>query len=119
MVLKRLAEALEDRDAIRAVIRGFGRSVNEGVHRTRSELVLVLTSDVRAEDDFLSPLVAAMGRDPTLVAVSPAGRRLTAESHVRKFDMGSRWRARRLLAMRRLLTLGTIAARRIPMALSP
>ncbi len=53
---------------------GFGRAVNHAFAQTRSELVLVLNSDVAASDDFIEPLHAAMQEDPSLAAVMPAGR---------------------------------------------
>jgi GT2 family glycosyltransferase len=52
---------------------GFGGGVNQPFALTKTELVLVLNSDVAADGDFLTPLVAALRGDPTLVAVTPAG----------------------------------------------
>ncbi len=52
---------------------GFGDGVNQPFAQSRSELVLVLNSDVAADSDFLTPLRAALGADPTLAAATPAG----------------------------------------------
>jgi len=52
---------------------GFGDAVNRAVERTRSELVLVLNSDVEASSDFVSPLLAALRQDAKLAVVTPAG----------------------------------------------
>ncbi len=52
---------------------GFGDAVNRGVRATRSDPVLVLNSDVRAADDFLSPLAHALERHASLAALTPAG----------------------------------------------
>jgi len=52
---------------------GFGDAVNQGVAQTRTEWVLVLNSDTRADSDFLSPLIAAMRHDEKLAAVTPGG----------------------------------------------
>ena len=52
---------------------GFGDAVNQAMARCRSELVLVLNSDTRADDDFIAPLRAAMEADPRLAAVTAAG----------------------------------------------
>ncbi len=52
---------------------GFGQAVNQAVARTRSDLVLVLNSDVSASDDFIAPLHAALVSDPLLAAVMPSG----------------------------------------------
>jgi GT2 family glycosyltransferase len=52
---------------------GFGDGVNRAVAATRSDLVLVLNSDVAASSDFLAPLRHALASDPTLAAVTPAG----------------------------------------------
>lgn len=71
------AEMLDRLEAPRLVIHrarenvGFGATVNLGVGKTRTPLVLVLNSDVRARSDFLSPLVDALEADPGLAAVTP------------------------------------------------
>jgi GT2 family glycosyltransferase len=66
---------------------GFGGAVNRGVASCRAPLVLQLNSDITAEEDFLSPLVAALDADPTLAALSPAGntyRRYGLERYARR-----------------------------------
>jgi GT2 family glycosyltransferase len=52
---------------------GYGGAVNLGVASCRAPLVLQLNSDVEAQSDFVSPLVAALAADPSLAAVNPAG----------------------------------------------
>ncbi len=52
---------------------GYGGAVNLGVASCRAPLVLQLNSDVRAHDDFLSPLVAALEADPGLAGLNPGG----------------------------------------------
>lgn len=52
---------------------GYGRSVNAGMARTRSDLVLVLNSDVEANEDFVAPLIEALRAESRLAAVVPAG----------------------------------------------
>jgi len=56
-----------------AINTGFGDAVNQGVQRTQSDPVLVLNSDVRADDDFVAPLLEAMQSNPALAAITPAG----------------------------------------------
>jgi GT2 family glycosyltransferase len=52
---------------------GFGDAVNRALARTRSDLVLVLNSDVEASSDFVAPLLAVMRADADLAVVTPAG----------------------------------------------
>lgn len=55
------------------VNEGFGKTVNKAVGKATTEFVLVLNSDVEAENDFLNPLMQAM-QDPHLLAVNPVDR---------------------------------------------
>jgi len=48
------------------VNKGYGASVNEAFSYTTTELVLVLNSDVLADNDFLSPLIAAMNANENI-----------------------------------------------------
>jgi GT2 family glycosyltransferase len=52
---------------------GYGGAVNLGVANCQAPLVLQLNSDVEAREDFLSPLVTALGADPKLAGLNPGG----------------------------------------------
>lgn len=61
---------------------GFGSGVNQGIARARSDLVLVLNSDVEARDDFVTPLIEAFHSGAHMIAVSPSGSELSG------YDLG-------------------------------
>lgn len=42
---------------------GFSRAVNEGIRAARTEFVILLNNDTRAEADFVSELLRAIRRD--------------------------------------------------------
>jgi GT2 family glycosyltransferase len=61
---------------------GFGSGVNQGIARASSDLVLVLNSDVEAQDDFVTPLIEALHSEPHMIAVTPSGSELSG------YDLG-------------------------------
>ena len=54
---------------------GYGGTVNKAFAYATSDLVLVLNSDVIANNDFLSPLISAMQSNDKLGAINPAQKR--------------------------------------------
>ncbi len=52
---------------------GFGSGVNQGIARASSDLVLVLNSDVEAQDDFVTPLIEVLHSEPHMIAIMPSG----------------------------------------------
>ena len=50
---------------------GYGANVNKGFEFSEKELVLVLNSDTRAQNDFVGPLIEAMESSPELLALNP------------------------------------------------
>ena len=66
---------------------GFGRTVNRGMARVHTDLVLVLNSDIHADEDFLGPLLDAMSANPDLAAVQ------ATSPQVASYDL-SRYRRR-------------------------
>jgi GT2 family glycosyltransferase len=59
---------------------GFGGAANQGIEATGSDEVLVLNSDTAAQDDFLSPLCAALERDPRLAVATAVDRKVVQEA---------------------------------------
>jgi N-acetylglucosaminyl-diphospho-decaprenol L-rhamnosyltransferase len=66
---------------------GFGRTVNRGMARVHTDLALVLNSDIRADEDFIAPLLDAMNACPDLVALQ------ATSPQVASYDL-SRYRRR-------------------------
>lgn len=66
---------------------GFGSTVNRGMSRVRTDLALVLNSDIHADEDFVGPLLEAMTASPDLVAVQ------AASPQIESYDL-SRYRRR-------------------------
>ena len=48
---------------------GFGAAVNQGMALVRTDLALVLNSDIEVRDDFLAPLLEAIRCDTELAAL--------------------------------------------------
>jgi GT2 family glycosyltransferase len=67
---------------------GYGGAVNQAIARSKSDYVMMVSSDTVAEDDFLTPLIEALDEIPDLAALNACGE-VFARKHLDSYDQSA------------------------------